>query len=145
MRKTMSKESTLTVTRTINADKETIFQALTDEKIMEKWFFAGPDGWSATVKSKAAVGEKYKIDMHGENDTYTHTGEFREVVPNEKIVFTWNSKAVQDTVVTITITEQEGATEVKLVHEFMPNKEMIENHTQGWTVILGRLDNVVTG
>lgn len=141
----MSNESTLTVKRTINADKETIFKALTDEEIMKKWFFAGPDGWSATVKSKAKVGEEYKIDMHGENDTYTHTGTFKEVVPNDKIVFTWNSKSVQDTLVTITLTEQNGGTEVKLVHEFMPSKEMKENHTKGWTVILERLDSVVTG
>ena len=141
----MSDQSTLTVTRTIQADKETIFKALTDQNIMQKWFFAGPGGWSATVKSKAVAGEEYQIDMHGENDTYTHTGEFKEVVPNEKLVFTWNSKAVQDTVVTITLDEKGDATEVKLVHEFMPNKEMIENHTEGWTVILERLDNVVTG
>ncbi len=140
----MSKESTLTVSRTINADKETIFKALTNEDVMEKWFFAGPDGWSATVKSTPKVGEEYKIDMHGENDTYTHTGVFKEVVPNEKLVFTWNSQAVQDTLVTITLTEKGDSTEVKLVHEFMPNKEMIENHTQGWTVILERLDSVVT-
>lgn len=140
----MSDQSTLTVTRTIQANKETIFKALTDENVMEKWFFAGPNGWSATVKSKAAVGEEYQIDMHGENDTYTHTGVFKEVIPNEKLVFTWNSQAVQDTVVTITLVEKGDSTEVKLVHEFMPNKEMIENHTQGWTVILERLDHVVT-
>ena len=57
----MSDQSTLTVTRTIQADKETIFKALTDQNIMQKWFFAGPDGWSATVKSKAVAGEEYQI------------------------------------------------------------------------------------
>lgn len=139
----MSNESTLTVSRTIHADKETIFKALTDQNVMGKWFFAGPDGWSASVKSTAKVGEEYKIDMHGENDTYTHTGVYKEIIPNEKIVFTWNSQAVQDTVVTITLSEKGDATEVTLVHEFMPNKEMFENHTKGWTVILERLDNVV--
>jgi len=140
----MTKESTLTVTRTINADKKTIFKALTDEKIMEKWFFAGPNGWSASVKSTAEVGEEYQIDMHGENDTYSHTGVYKEIIPNEKIVFTWNSQAVQDTVVTITLVEKGDTTEVTLIHEFMPNKEMIENHTKGWTVILERLDHVVS-
>lgn len=140
----MSDNSTLTVKRTINAEPGTIFEALTDEKLMEKWFFAGPDGWSATVKSKALVGEQYQIDMHGENDTYTHIGEFKEVVPNKKLVFTWNSKAVQDTVVTITLNETKDGTEVTLVHEFMPNEEMIKNHTEGWTVILERLDEAVS-
>lgn len=141
----MSNESTLTVSRTINADKETVFKALTDEDIMQKWFFAGSDGVGATVKSNAAVGEDFQIDMHGEKDTFTHTGVFKEVVPNEKLVFTWNSHVVEDTVVTITLTEKDGATEVKLVHEFMPNKKVLEGHIEGWTLILERLDQVVTG
>ncbi len=140
----MSDNSKLTVKRVIKSDPGTIFKALTDQQIMQKWFFAGPDGWSATVKSKASVGEEYQIDMHGENDTYTHTGEFREVVPNEKLVFTWNSHAVQDTLVTITLSETDEGTEVTLVHEFLPNEEMVKNHTEGWTVILERLDHTVT-
>lgn len=140
----MSENSTLTVKRVINSKPESIFKALTDQKIMEKWFFAGPDGWSATVKSKASTGEKYQIDMHGEDDTYTHTGEFKEVVPNKKLVFTWNSKSVQNTVVTITLKEKEKGTEVTLVHEFLPNEEMVKNHTEGWKAILERLNQVVT-
>lgn len=140
----MSENSTLTVKRVINSDPESIFKALTDQKIMQKWFFAGPDGWSATVKSKASKGEKYQIDMHGGDDTYTHTGEYKEVVPNKKLVFTWNSKAVQNTVVTITLKEKEAGTEVTLVHEFLPNEEMVKNHTEGWKVILERLNQIVT-
>jgi len=140
----MSDDSTLTVKRTMNADKKTVFKALTDQNVMEKWFFAGPDGWSASVKSTAKVGEEYQIDMHGENDTYSHTGVYNEIIPNEKIVFTWNSHVVQDTVVTITLAEKNGSTEVTLVHEFMPNKKALENHTKGWTVILERLDHVVS-
>lgn len=141
----MGKQSTLTVTRTIQADKETIFKALTDEDVMQKWFYAGADGWGATVKSNTAVGENFQIDMHGEKDTYTHTGVFKEIIPNEKLVFTWNSHVVEDTVVTITLAEKDGATEVKLVHEFMPNKKALEGHTEGWTLILERLDQEVTG
>ena len=38
----MSNDKSLTVSKTINADKETIFNALTDERTMAKWFFAGP-------------------------------------------------------------------------------------------------------
>jgi len=139
----MAEELELTVKRVIEADRETIFEALTDQKIMEKWFFAGPDGWSATVKSDSREGGEYRIDMHGENDTYSHEGVYKEIVPNQKLVFTWNSQSVQDTVVTITLKEVEGGTEVKLRHEFMPNEEMKQNHTEGWTVILQRLEQVV--
>lgn len=139
----MSNDKSLTVSKTINADKATIFNALTDEKIMAKWFCAGPDGWSSTVKSNSELGGSYQIDMHnGEGVTYTHTGEYKEVTPNDKIVFSWNSQVVDDTLVTITLSEVEGGTEVKLVHEFLPNEQQVENHTGGWTMILERLHGV---
>lgn len=137
-------ELELEVKRVIGADPETIFKALTDQGIMQKWFYAGREGWSATVENDPRVGGAFKVDMHGENDTYSHEGVYREVVPNEKLVFTWNSQAVQDTVVTITLTEVDDGTEVVLKHEFLPNEEMKTNHTQGWTVILEHLDEVVT-
>lgn len=139
----MTDDHELTVKRIIKADRETIFEALTDRTIMEKWFFAGPEGWSATVKNDARVGGTYRIDMHGKNETYSHEGIYKEIIPNEKLVFTWNSHVVQDTVVTITLTEVDRGTEVKLRHEFMPNEEMKKNHTEGWTVILRRLDTLI--
>jgi uncharacterized protein YndB with AHSA1/START domain len=141
----MSNDKSLTVSKTIKADKATIFNALTDENIMAKWFFAGPEGWSATVKSDSKKGGSYKIDMHNsEGETYSHTGEYKEVSPTDKIVFSWNSQAVTNTLVTITLTEVDGGTEVKLMHEFMPNDQQVENHTGGWTAILERLNGVVS-
>ncbi|MBO6523760.1 MAG: SRPBCC domain-containing protein [Balneolaceae bacterium] len=134
-----SNEHALEVSKIIDADKASIFKALTDNNIMEKWFFAGPDGWSATVEADVKTGGSYKIDMHSQEETYSHHGEYKEVIDNEKIVFTWNSQAVSDTVVTITLTDVEGGIEVKLVHDFMPNEEMKTNHTNGWTAILDRL------
>lgn len=139
----MSDNSTLTVKRIINADAKTIFDAFSDEKLMEKWFYADPEGEGATVKSETSVGGNFRIDMHGKEETYTHTGEFKEVVPNKKLVFTWNSHVVENTVVTITLNETNGGTEVTLVHEFMPNKELLEGHTKGWGVILEHLGKVL--
>ena len=140
----MENDKSLIVSKTINADKATIFKALTDEEIMAKWFCAGPDGWSSTVKSNTKIGGNYQIDMHdGEGVTYTHTGTYKELIPNDKIVFSWSSQFVKDTLVTITLEEVEGGTEVKLVHEFLPNEKMVENHTGGWKTILERLSGVL--
>tara|TARA_R110002096_G_scaffold342758_1_gene535815 strand:+ start:4635 stop:5060 length:426 start_codon:yes stop_codon:yes gene_type:complete len=141
----MANDKSLTVSKIINADKATIFKALTDEEVMAKWFFAGPEGWSAAVKSESIKGGSYRIDMHNnaEGETYSHTGEYKEITPNDKIVFSWNSHIVTDTLVTITLSEVETGTEVKLMHEFMPNDKQVENHTGGWTMILERLANTV--
>lgn len=141
----MANKHTLKVKRVIKADRKTIFKALTEESLMEKWFFAGNEGWSATVNNTPEVGGNYKIDMHSPEETYSHEGEYREVIANEKLVFTWNSRAVQDTLVTITLRDAEGGTEIVLKHEFLPDEEMKKNHTAGWTEILVHFDEVISG
>lgn len=138
----MDKNSTLTVKRVIKADPETLWEALTDQQIMQKWFFA-EEGMSATVENNPEAGGRFKVDMHGPKDNYLHEGTYKEMVPHKKIIFTWNSRFVSDTLVTITLNEVKGGTEVKLVHEFMPNEEMKQSHTQGWTQILENLENLM--
>lgn len=101
----MSKESTLEVQRVIKTDPETIFEALTKPEILEQWFYATSD--SATVKANPQIGGTYQIDMHDVDATYPHNGTYKEIVPNEKIVLTWNSKVVQDTLVTIALRKVE--------------------------------------
>lgn len=140
----MDKDSTLIVKRIIDADPETLWEALTNQQIMQKWFFA-EEGMSATVENNPEAGGSFKIDMHGQKDTYSHEGIYKELIPRRKIVFTWNSQFVSDTLVTITLKEVKSGTEVKLVHEFMPNDEMKQSHTEGWTQILANLDGVVVG
>ena len=138
-------DSTLTVSRVIDAKPEEIFEALTNSAIMQKWFFASADaGWSASVKNDATEGGHYQIDMHSPKETYSHEGEYKTIIPNKKIVFTWNSQAVRDTIVTISLREVTEGAEIILVHEFMPNEEMKQNHEQGWTQILANLDAIVT-
>lgn len=141
----METESSLIIKRIYNADRKTLFKALTDPEILKQWFFpAREEGWSATVDFNAEVGKNYSITMHDpDGKDYVHSGEFREIIPGQKLVFTWNSQAVQDTVVTITLAEVDGGTEVKLKHEFMPNEEMKKNHTEGWKQILQNLEKVV--
>jgi uncharacterized protein YndB with AHSA1/START domain len=131
--------SAVVVKRTINGDRRKIFRAFTDPGLMARWFFAMPD-WSSTVTNELRVGGNYRIDMHSaKGDTYSHHGEYREIVPGEKIVFTWNSQAVQDTVVTVEFRDAGKATEITLIHEFLPDENMRGEHRNGWG---GCLDNL---
>ena len=140
----MASDNTLTIKRIVNADRKTIFEAFTNKEILGKWFFAGDEQWSVTVqKHEPKVGGEYHFDMNSPENTYWHKGEFKEVVPNEKLVFTWNTMAVQNTVVTIALKEVNGGTEVELTHEFMPDEEMRDNHLRGWNIILDRLEKLM--
>lgn len=139
----MNKKTKLKVKRIIQADKESVYKALTSEKMMEDWFYPSQEGWNAEVSFEPREGASYQIDMINPNGkVYSHKGVVREVKKNSKLVFTWNSHAVWDTVVTITLNEAGGGTEVTLVHDFMPQDEK-EAHEKGWTAILTHLSNVV--
>ena len=77
--------------RVFDAPRALVWKAWTDPEIMKKWW--GPRGWSSpAVKSDLKVGGKYLLAMRGamapgqpEVTTWSG-GEYKEIVPMEKIV-----------------------------------------------------------
>ena len=72
-------------------------------------------------------------------------GEYRELQPNRKIVFTWkwDDDEVWEnrtSIVTIELGDAEGGTELRLVHEQLPNEESRDGHNRGWNSALDKLD-----
>lgn len=137
-------ESGLIIRRIYNADRKTLFKALTDPEILKQWFFpVREEGWSATVDFNAEVGKNYSITMHDpDGKDYVHSGEFREIIPGQKLVFTWNSHAATDSVVTIELKKVENGTEFTLVHNFLPEDEK-EGHKEGWIELLENLKKLL--
>ena len=69
---------------------------------MKKWFFPNRPDWKAVSTNEFKVGGQYRHEMINEwGPTFVHTGIYKEIIPGKKIVFTWNSHAVQETLVTI--------------------------------------------
>ncbi|MEQ9618515.1 MAG: SRPBCC domain-containing protein [Deltaproteobacteria bacterium] len=135
-------ETTLIVKKLIRAAPERVFEAFTKPEIMTKWFYAGDD-WAVEVSNTLEVGGKYTLSMHTtDGNVYEHTGEYKEILPSEKLVFTWSSDFVQDTVVTVHFRKVVEGTEITLEHDFLPEGEMKENHRKGWTECLGNLDKL---
>jgi len=130
------------VSKVINATRKELFEAFTNPDIMSKWFYPEED-MSAEVTNTFHVGGGYILKMHSKSgDLYTHVGEYKEIVPPEKLVFTWNSDFVQNTVVTVTFSESGNGTEVTISHDLLPAGEMTENHRKGWGGCLSRLGTV---
>jgi uncharacterized protein YndB with AHSA1/START domain len=76
---------------------------------------------------------------NGTGEKYQPHGTYLEIVPPEKLVFTWSSEGfVTDTKVTIELFERGGETELVLTHELPEG--MIEPHRQGWTNCLSHLE-----
>ena len=72
-----------------------------DADRMPQWIL---DGGSATLDVR--VGGKYHLDMYYQGKSYPHSGEYLEVVPPKRLVFTWISEATNwlPSIVTIELT-----------------------------------------
>jgi uncharacterized protein YndB with AHSA1/START domain len=126
----------------IAATPERVFAALTRSDEVPRWW--GSDeayhttAWSADVR----VGGKWRAEGRGaDGKPFTVAGEFREVDPPRRLVFTW--KPDWDTAVTTVsyLLEPVGdGTRLTLRHDgFAGRVEALRGHTQGWELVLGWL------
>lgn len=78
--------------------------------------------------------------MVGDGMRIEHTGVYREVVPDRRFVFTWQSPYTgpAPSLVTVELEPRDGGTHLTLTHESLPIDE-VEPHAEGWTRILDRL------
>lgn len=151
-----TKTHRLQITRTFEAPREKVFRAWTDPKAL-KVFHAPQDSFTIPmVEVDLRVGGRYKIEMRApDGKSHIATGIYREVVPPEKLVYTWKFEMggkmdgthldMGETVVTLEFRVKGNGTELTLTHELFPNAEEKDSHLQGWTGIVERLQKYVEG
>ena len=75
-------------------------------------------------------------------------GEFVEIDPPRRVVFTWGWEGMDavppgSSTVEVTFEPDGDATILRLVHRGLPSAEEVQQHSHGWDMYLGRL--VVAG
>lgn len=124
----------------IDASPETIWPLLTDPDRHVEWM-------GTVAELDPRPGGVYRVLVGGRNQA---AGEFIEVVPTEKIVFTfgWDGEehgiAPGSTTVEVTLHREGDKTRVRLVHRGLPD-DAVGDHTRGWTYYVGRLAVAATG
>src|SRR6266480_3911864 len=142
-------KTSLEIKRFINAPRARVYAAWTDPAQLKQWW--GPEGvQTRNFTSDARVGGKYRWDLlNQEGEEMTVFGEYRELVPEKKIVFTWqwdDDEAWENrtSVVTIEFFEHRGGTELRLKHEQLPSEESRDRHNEGWNSLLDRLEQFLS-
>ena len=98
-------------------------------------------------RDRPAPGGIYRVLVGGQHQA---AGEFVEVVPKEKVVFTfgWDEKdhpiPPGSTTVEITLHPEGDKTRVRLVHRGLP-ADAVDDHGRGWAHYLERLAIAATG
>lgn len=131
----------LTITRKLPAPPERCFRAWTDSEALKRWF--GPGAAEVVLaETDPRVGGRYRLVMRSPGgEEHDVSGEFREVVANRKLVFTWawRSTPERQSLVTIEFVPAGGATAMTLTHEQFADEAARDRHHQGW---IGALDKL---
>lgn len=135
----------LEIKRLIKAPRDRVYAAWTNPAQLRQWF--GPENVETRdLVADVRVGGKFRWDLtNSEGEKMTCRGEYRELQPGKKIVFTWQWEddeiwENQISIVTVELFDRDGGTELRLTHEQLPNEESREGHTRGWDSALDKLE-----
>ncbi len=130
----------LTCEIVIDARPDTVFPFLTDPAKHGEWL-------GSVLELDPRAGGAYRVSL---GNNHLAAGEFVEVVPLQRVVFTfgWDIPdhpiPAGSTTITITLIPEGEKTRVQLVHSGLP-ADAVADHRGGWDHFLGRLSVLATG
>lgn len=138
-----SADRTLVVTRLLDAPRERVFRMWTDPQHVAKWW--GPQGFTTiSLEMDIHPGGAYRAAMRSPEGTlYRRRGVYREIVPPERIAFTfaWEDATGDlghETLITVTFADHGGKTLLTLRQAIFESVERRDDHRRGWTSCLQR-------
>ena len=129
----------VTIVRRIKASPAKVWAAITRPDQMIQWW--GPDA-GPTLRADVDVrpGGRFSVVFRLLNgDEHNPTGIYREVIPERKLVFTWDLPGERESLVTFLLEPIDGGTELILLHEHLPDEAERQSHEQGWIGLLDKL------
>jgi len=134
----------LTVKRRFKAPPAKVFAAWIDPEKVMRWMGPG-EIKAAAAECDARVGGRYRWTMRKPTgEELEISGVYREVVPNEKLVFTWAWKSTpeRESLVTVLLKPDGDGTLLTLMHEQFFNDEARDRHQGGWTGALDKMEKL---
>jgi len=128
----------IVIERVYDAPAEKVWQAITDKQQMKEWYFDFDE-------FKPEVG--FEFTWYGDDGEkkWLHAGKITEVVPGEKITYSWRYPGYSgESFVTWELFPEGNKTRLKLTHaglETFPSHEVPglakPNFVEGWTYFVG--------
>jgi uncharacterized protein YndB with AHSA1/START domain len=121
----------------IAATPEVVFEFFVDPAKLTRWLAV-----EATLDPRPG-GVCHQVHEDTDGQRYDMRGEFVEVDPPRRVVFTWGFEsgggvAPGSSTVEVTLTPDGEGTHVRLVHRDLP-AAAVGDHAGGWTTMLDRL------
>lgn len=138
----------LTIKRKFKAPPEKVFSAWTDPEKLVHWF--GPAQTvlgSVRANLDVRVGGRFRVSFRTTDGEYHEVGgTYQEVVPEQKLVFTWawHSTPERESLVTVSMKADAGGTLLTLHHEKLFDQAARDGHERGWTGTIDKLEAFVS-
>ncbi|MFC5269276.1 SRPBCC family protein [Adhaeribacter terreus] len=133
----MQANEPIIIEQTYNTPAEKVWQALTDNIQMKKWYFDLED-------FKPEPGFKFQFEGGTETQTFLHLCEVTEAIPEKKLTYSWRYNGYAgNSFVTFELFPEGEKTRLKLTHaglETFPASEPAfakANFVEGWNHISG--------
>lgn len=132
----------LTLKRRLKASPERVYSAWTQPEQIKLWF--GPRQTKVIHAAfEARVGGRFEIlATSPDGEKHQVGGVIREVVPNEKLVYTWawHSTPERESLVTVEFKRDGDGTLLTLTHENFADEPARDRHRSGWDGAIDKLE-----
>ena len=126
---TLPSDDQILITREFDAPRELVFKAWTTPELVARWW-AGERGKVTSIEIDLRVGGTWRYVMEAnEGFEVAFHGEYREILPGERLVSTEVFEGMPDAaaVDTLTLTEADGRTQMSLLVQHT-SKEHRDGH-----------------
>jgi uncharacterized protein YndB with AHSA1/START domain len=142
----LAAKPSLTFKRRLNARPEKVWAAWTDPEKIVRWFGradAKPGSMQAEIEPR--IGGRFRVSFSTEREYFEVGGVYREVVPNERLVFSWawHSTPERQSQVTVLLQPDGAGTQLTLHHEQLFDHAARDGHERGWIGALDKLQKFV--
>lgn len=137
----------LTISRTVDAPREAVFDAWTDVEQLRRW--SSPQGYQVTAaRGRVKPGGRWSATIHPTNaskEDLTVQGVYKEVTRPERISFThaWigdDGKPEHETLATVTLEEHDGQTQMTFHQGEFASMQSRDMHAAGWSESFDKLE-----
>ena len=132
------------MTRLFDAPRELVFKTWTEPDRIARWW--GPQGFTTVAHDMdVRPGGAYRFFMRSPEGTeFWKVGVYREIVPPERLVFTFawldaDGRPGHEMLVTVTLAEEGAKTRMTLRQGPFETRAKRDDHRRGWTSTFERL------
>ena len=122
---TLPSDKEILITREFDAPRDVVYKAMTDRTLIPRWW--GPRTTTTTVdKMEVRAGGKWRfISRDADGSESAFRGEYRELIPGEKIVqtFEWEPMAGHISTETATLSDLDGGRTLLTTRSVFGSKE----------------------